>query len=106
MYSRIRLKDRFQQIYKTAWSHCYEETAIDGETNGKVHPCVEVVEACGEWFVRVVEEDQELTRSFELESYALAFAEASGSACISTRLFGSNDASASISGPLAPEMTN
>jgi hypothetical protein len=38
-------------------------------------PCVEVVEACDEWFVRVVEENQELTRSFELESYALAFAE-------------------------------
>ena len=48
---------------------------MDSETNGKVRPCVEVVEACGEWFVRVVEEDQELTRSFELESYALAFAE-------------------------------
>ena len=43
--------------------------------NGKVHPCVEVVEACGEWFVRVVEEDQELTRSFDLESFALSFAE-------------------------------
>jgi hypothetical protein len=43
--------------------------------NGKVHPCIEVVEACGEWFVRVVEEDQEITRSFELESFALAFAE-------------------------------
>lgn len=43
--------------------------------NGKVCPCVEVVEACGEWFVRVVEEDQELTRSFEIESFALAFAE-------------------------------
>jgi len=41
--------------------------------NGK--PCVEVVEACGEWHVRVVEEDQELTRSFELESFAIAFAE-------------------------------
>jgi hypothetical protein len=48
---------------------------MDGETNGKVYPCVEVVEACGEWFVRVVEEDQEQTRSFEIESYALAFAE-------------------------------
>jgi hypothetical protein len=35
--------------------------------NGKVCPCVEVVEACGEWFVRVIEEDQELTRSFEIE---------------------------------------
>ena len=42
---------------------------------GKVCPCVEVVEACGEWFVRVVEEDQELTRSFEIEAFALAFAE-------------------------------
>jgi len=37
--------------------------------------CVEVVEACGEWHVRVVEEDQELIRSFEIESFALAFAE-------------------------------
>jgi hypothetical protein len=36
---------------------------------------VEVVEACGEWFVRVVEGDRELTRSFDLESFALAFAE-------------------------------
>ncbi|MER9354561.1 hypothetical protein NKI61_14880 [Mesorhizobium sp. M0514] len=41
----------------------------------KAHPRVEVGEACGEWFVRVIEEDQELTQSFELESYALAFAE-------------------------------
>ncbi|MER9332890.1 hypothetical protein NKJ06_02555 [Mesorhizobium sp. M0293] len=49
---------------------------MDSDTpDGKGHPCIEVVEACGEWFVRVVEEDQELTRSFELESYALAFAE-------------------------------
>ena len=47
----------------------------DVTLNGKVHPCIEVVEACGEWFVRVVEEDQELTRSFELESFAIAFAE-------------------------------
>ena len=38
-------------------------------------PCVEVVEDCGEWFVRVVDGDEELTRSFELESFALAFAE-------------------------------
>jgi hypothetical protein len=52
------------------------EAAMDSvEPNGKVSPCIEVVEACGEWFVRVVEDDQELTRSFELESFALAFAE-------------------------------
>lgn len=43
--------------------------------NGQTQPCVEVFEACGEWVVRVVEEDQELTRSFEIESMALAFAE-------------------------------
>jgi hypothetical protein len=48
---------------------------MDGETNGKVYPCVEVVEACGEWFVRVIENGHADTRSFELESYALAFAE-------------------------------
>ena len=48
---------------------------MDGGTNGKVHPCVEVVEACGEWHVRVVGQDQERTLTFELESYALAFAE-------------------------------
>ena len=41
----------------------------------KVNPSVEVMEACGEWFVRVVDGDEELTRSFELESFALAFAE-------------------------------
>ena len=41
----------------------------------KALACIEVVEACGEWHVRVVEEDQELTRSFEIESFALAFAE-------------------------------
>ncbi|MEI9402045.1 hypothetical protein [Mesorhizobium argentiipisi] len=36
---------------------------------------VEVAEACGEWFVRVTEDGQELTRSFELESFALSYAE-------------------------------
>jgi hypothetical protein len=41
----------------------------------KDRPCVEVAEACGEWFVRVIEADQEITRSFEIESFALAFAE-------------------------------
>jgi hypothetical protein len=47
----------------------------DVQMLGKIKPSVEVVEACGEWFVRVVEEDEELTRSFVLESFALAFAE-------------------------------
>ena len=43
--------------------------------NGKVSPCIEVVEACGEWFVRVVDGDSELSRSFVFEPFALAFAE-------------------------------
>ncbi|MER8713190.1 hypothetical protein [Mesorhizobium sp. M1295] len=36
---------------------------------------MEVIEACGEWFVRVVEDSNKDTRSLELESCALAFAE-------------------------------
>ncbi|QND60581.1 hypothetical protein [Mesorhizobium huakuii] len=44
-------------------------------SNGTIPTVVEVVEACGEWFVRVVEDGKEYSRSFELESYALAFAE-------------------------------
>ncbi|TGQ39451.1 MULTISPECIES: hypothetical protein [unclassified Mesorhizobium] len=36
---------------------------------------VELIEADDEWFVRVVEDDEERTYSFELEPVALAFAE-------------------------------
>ncbi|TPJ97426.1 hypothetical protein FJ872_32120 [Mesorhizobium sp. B2-5-9] len=36
---------------------------------------VELAEVSGEWLVRVTENAQELTRSFELESFALSFAE-------------------------------
>jgi hypothetical protein len=36
---------------------------------------VEVVEACGEWFVHVVEGDQASSMSFELEAFALVYAE-------------------------------
>ncbi|MER8722603.1 hypothetical protein NKH64_30490 [Mesorhizobium sp. M0999] len=42
---------------------------------GKAAPCVEVVGASGEWVVRIFETDQEITRSFGLESFALSFAE-------------------------------
>ncbi|SFO34471.1 hypothetical protein SAMN03159463_01696 [Mesorhizobium sp. NFR06] len=45
------------------------------QSGGTRQPAIEVVEACGEWFVRVVEDGQELTRSFETESFALAYAE-------------------------------
>ena len=41
----------------------------------KNRPSVELVEAAGEWFVRVVEKDQELTRSFETEAFARSYAE-------------------------------
>ncbi|WP_224530401.1 hypothetical protein [Mesorhizobium sp. ESP6-5] len=37
--------------------------------------CVELAEACGECVVRITEQDQELTRAFELEKYALSYAE-------------------------------
>jgi hypothetical protein len=36
---------------------------------------IEVIDANGEWFVRVVEDVEERTYSFVLESVALAFAE-------------------------------
>ena len=36
---------------------------------------IEVIEARGQWFVRVVEDDEERTYSFVLGSFALAFAE-------------------------------
>ncbi|TRC78493.1 hypothetical protein FJV80_24430 [Mesorhizobium sp. WSM4310] len=41
----------------------------------KVSARVEVAEVSGEWLVRVTENDQELTRSFDVEEYALSFAE-------------------------------
>ncbi|ESX33831.1 MULTISPECIES: hypothetical protein [unclassified Mesorhizobium] len=41
----------------------------------KASPRVEVVGASGEWVVRIIETDQEITRSFGLESFALSFAE-------------------------------
>ena len=42
----------------------------------KAVTCIEVTETCGEWSVRVVEKDHEITRSFEQESFALSFADA------------------------------
>ena len=49
---------------------------MDGTVqNTNSETMIEVIEACGEWFVRVVEDGKEDSRSFELEAYALAFAE-------------------------------
>ncbi len=48
---------------------------MDNVHHAKRQPAVELVEACGEWFVRVVEDDEEITRTFVLESFALAYAE-------------------------------
>ena len=42
---------------------------------GEASPCVEVVEACGEWFVRVIDGNHKIIRSFEIEQVALTFAE-------------------------------
>ena len=45
------------------------------QSNEFDRPAVEVVEACGEWFVRVVEHGKATTTSFEREAFALTFAE-------------------------------
>ncbi|WP_192385813.1 hypothetical protein [Mesorhizobium silamurunense] len=38
-------------------------------------PKIEVIETCGEWFVRVIEDGGEATTSFELETFAMVYAE-------------------------------
>ncbi|MGX5847090.1 hypothetical protein ACWGTO_08435 [Mesorhizobium sp. PL10] len=49
---------------------------MDNVHSNKVEPsAIEVVEACGEWFVRVVEDGKATTTSFELKAFALTFAE-------------------------------
>lgn len=49
---------------------------MDNPQNGSnVVGQIEVVEACGEWFVRVINDGQETTSQFDLESLALAYAE-------------------------------
>ena len=45
------------------------------QSNTVDRAAVEVVEACGEWFVRVVEDGKATTKSFEIEAFALTFAE-------------------------------
>lgn len=45
------------------------------QDSGARRKTVEVVESCGEWHVRVVADDREQTLTFELESYALVYAE-------------------------------
>ncbi|WP_245274153.1 hypothetical protein [Mesorhizobium sp. L103C105A0] len=44
----------------------------------KAVPCVEVTETCGEWFVRVVEKDQEIARSFNQDRSRCPLQKASG----------------------------
>ena len=38
-------------------------------------PKIELVQACGEWFVRVVENGQATTVSFDIETFAVTYAE-------------------------------
>ena len=45
------------------------------QSNEAKSNAVEIVEACGEWFVHVVEHGKETSTSFELEAFALAYAE-------------------------------
>jgi hypothetical protein len=41
------------------------------QQNAIRQPVAEVVEACGEWFVPVIKDDEEITRTFVLKSFAL-----------------------------------
>jgi len=43
--------------------------------NGKAHPRVEVFEACGARQVHMVEDGQEKSLLFDIEAFAVAFAE-------------------------------
>jgi hypothetical protein len=47
----------------------------DVQSNEAISNTVELVEACGEWFVHVVEDGKEASVSFENEAFALAYAE-------------------------------
>lgn len=47
----------------------------DTQHKGKVGTWIEVVEGCGEWFVRVIGGGEETICQFDLESFALAYAE-------------------------------
>jgi hypothetical protein len=46
------------------------KTCLDGS-----YTCIELTEAFGEWFVRVVQDGQNFVLSFDLESFAVAYAE-------------------------------
>lgn len=75
-YQHLILKARLREDLIDVAIASREAVMDSVELNGRVAPCVEVVESGGEWFVRVVDGDEELSRSFMLESFALAFAEA------------------------------
>lgn len=38
-------------------------------------PAIEIAESCGEWIVRIVADGMETVRVFEVEAFAMAFAE-------------------------------
>ncbi|MER9031632.1 hypothetical protein [Mesorhizobium sp. M0674] len=63
--STFLLKSRIRWPYKTDVAIARRSAVMDNV----------VTETCGEWFVRVVEKDQEIARSFNQESFALSFAE-------------------------------
>lgn len=66
----------FSPTQEEGVAHLQRENDEEFECSGAgVEPRIEVVEACGEWFVRVVGDDQQDSRQFELESLALAYAE-------------------------------
>ncbi|WP_246691178.1 MULTISPECIES: hypothetical protein [unclassified Mesorhizobium] len=72
------LKDRFRRSYtnpRCAIAFVGRHAMDNVVPFRNVSARVEVAEVSGEWVVRVTENDQELTRSFEVEEYALSYAE-------------------------------
>jgi hypothetical protein len=67
------LKSASREAYKNRrFPLLLRRIAMDNVQSNKVDPpAIEVVEACGEWFVRVVEDGKATTTSFELEAFAL-----------------------------------
>ncbi|TJX49683.1 MAG: hypothetical protein E5W21_19575 [Mesorhizobium sp.] len=58
-----------------AFAQFWEEAMASEITPDTIHDSVEITENLGEWFVRVVRNGNATIKSFEVESYARAFAE-------------------------------
>ena len=68
----------YNHLMEPSWRRCVNVFAMNQRLQACVdgsHTCIELTEACGEWFVRVVNDGRATVLSFELESFAMAYAE-------------------------------